>query len=800
MSVEPPTMQLEQLNPAQREAVTHTEGPLLILAGAGSGKTRVLTYRIAHILEQGLARRNQIMAVTFTNKAAREMKERLAEICGPGRFPDLGTFHAVCTRWLRRHPEAVGLNSNFVIYATAEQRLLMKEVLRDMGKDIKKFTPRSFLSQVSHWKNHMITPSQAAKQCRLAYEQDRVKAYEMYQERLHRNQAVDFDDILLKTVQLFRNHPQILEDFQERIHYILIDEYQDVNPVQYELVRTLAGKRRNLCAVGDDDQSIYAFRGADISILLSFEKHFPEAKIVKLEQNYRSSQWILAASNQVVSNNRGRRSKALWTARKGGEKLTYHSATDGRDEARWVARTIRGLGNRKYSDVVILYRTNAQSRLLEEGMIQGGIPYKIVGGVRFFERKEIKDILSYLAVLINPADSVSVKRIVNAPARGVGATSIQRLEEWAQENDAIVYEALFHTDKIKLPGKARKNLEELALWMEELRESLEFMSVTDLVVTVLTRSGYTRALEEENSVEARARLENLDELVNVTGEFDRNAEETTLEAFLSEVSLLSDQDTYEEAPDTVTLMTLHAAKGLEFPVVFLVGMEEETFPHSRSIDDPDQMEEERRLCYVGMTRAMDKLYLTSARSRNLHGMPAPKKVSRFLEEIPEETMDGKIMRWAPEEPPAIGSSQWRGWGRTSGGRSAGGGRVKTLKGDAAKRAAPKRSTPKAKPVSAFSAGDRVLHQTFGLGRVSAAKGDIVTVDFDTKGTKKLKQSFLQMAPADATTEEAPKLRVGDRVEHSRWGSGIVKHTEQETVTVIFPGITLNMSVNEACRK
>lgn len=776
---------LEQLNPPQHEAVVTTEGPLLILAGAGSGKTRVLTRRVAYILREKLARRHQIMAVTFTNKAAKEMKERVAELCGPGRFRDLGTFHSVCARWLREHAQAMGIDPNFAIYATAEQQTVMKEVLREMGKDIKKFTPRSFLSRVSRWKNLMISPDQAEQQARMVFEYDQIKAYRLYQQKLRQNQALDFDDILYKCVELFRHHPQILEEYQDRLKYILIDEYQDVNPVQYELVKLLAGKHRNLCAVGDDDQSIYAFRGADIQILLSFEKDFPEAKLIKLEENYRSTRWILTASNQVVAHNEGRRSKALWTSREGGEKLSYHGAADGRAEARFVAKTARETG-RQYSDIVVLYRTNAQSRLIEEAMIQAAIPYKIVGGLRFYERKEIKDILSYMRVLANTADSISLKRVVNAPSRGVGATSLSRLDEWAAENEKTVYQALFHLDEIKLPSKARAGLEDLVLWMDELREGRQFMSVSDLVVTILEKSGYSKALDDENTVEARTRLENLDELVNVTADFDRNADEATLENFLAEVSLLSDQDTYEETPNTVTLMTLHAAKGLEFPVVFLVGLEEETFPHSRALEEPDQMEEERRLCYVGMTRAMDKLYLTSAFSRSIHGMPRPRKASRFLEEIPAETMEGKVMRWAPEEPPAIGSSMWRGQAPS---------RVKTLKGEAAKRAVRPAPVKRSKPVSAFEEGDRVLHKTFGGGRVTAVSGEIVTVEFDTKGTKKLKESFLQRSQ-----ESNGSVQVGDRVNHERYGAGVVKHAEADVVTVIFPGMVINMSMAEACRR
>ncbi len=785
---------LEKLNPQQREAVVTTEGPVLILAGAGSGKTRVLTHRIAYLLEQGKAHRGQILAVTFTNKAAAEMKERVAQLCGPGRFRDLGTFHSVCARWLRSEAEKVGLVSSFVIYATAEQLLLMKQVLTDMGRDLKKFTPRSFLSHISGWKNRMITPAQAAAQARQIYEEDLAEAYRLYQKKLVENQAVDFDDILTRAVDLLRDHPDVLSRFQERIRYIMIDEYQDVNPVQYELVRLLAGSRRNLCAVGDDDQSIYAFRGADVSILLRFEKDFPEAKVIKLEQNYRSTKWILQAANQVVAHNTGRKSKALWTDREGGEKLSYFKAADGRDEARYIARTLKDLKSvhsYRHGDFVILYRTNAQSRLLEEGLIQASLPYKIVGGLRFFERKEIKDVLAYLQILENPADSLALRRLINAPARGVGNTSLSRLVDYAESHGLSLYESLRCSEQIKLPGKARKNIASLVEWLDRLQAQAGQLPVTEIVMKVMHETGYVKSLEEENTVEAQARLENLDELVNVTGEYDRNADEPSLGGFLADVALLSDQDTYEDQSDTVTMMTLHAAKGLEFPVVFLAGLEEETFPHIRCLDDPDQMEEERRLCYVGLTRAMDQLYLSSANSRMIRGMTVPRKASRFLQEIPEQTLSTKGLRWEPEEPPAIGSSQWRGWGQSSQAS-----KVRTYRGQqAAQRVGP--SGRKSGPTSAFSEGDRVVHKTFGEGTVVKAKKDIVTVDFDKGLQKMLKQDFLKALASDS--QPLRRLEIGDRVQHARYGAGIVKSAEPETVTVIFPGITVSMTHAEASR-
>ncbi len=596
---------LEGLNPPQLQAVTTTEGPVLVLAGAGSGKTRVLTRRIAYLLDQGKTTRSGILAVTFTNKAAREMKERIEALCGPGRFPNLGTFHSVCSRWLRREGEILGLSPRFTIYDTSEQLLVMKQVVRqDLKLDDKKWRPRYFLSWVSRWKNQYIKVPQALDMARDPVTRNVAAAYECYQKRLEQNQAVDFDDLLFKTVDLFMADPDLLAAYRRRIDYILIDEYQDVNNVQYELVKLLAGEHRNLCCVGDDDQSIYRFRGVDVTILLRFEEDFPEAVVIKLEQNYRSTSYILQAANAVVAHNVGRKAKALWTDQGQGEKLTYHCAADGREEARYVARKLLELcrdGTRSLGDCVVLYRTNAQSRLLEEAMIQAGIPYRVVGGVRFFDRKEIKDIICYLRVLQNPADNLSLLRIINVPPRGVGAASLKRLAEFARREGVSLFDGVRRGDEIALPSKAAKSLRELVTWVEELRTRIVAgdpdLHITSIVQQILDKSGYRKALEAENTVEAQARLDNLEEFINVAADFDRDAEERTLEAFLAEMSLLTDQDTYEESGSSVTLMTLHAAKGLEFPVVFLVGLEEGIFPHSRALEETDDaqaaLEEER---------------------------------------------------------------------------------------------------------------------------------------------------------------------------------------------------------------
>ncbi len=837
---------LEGLNPPQAEAVERTEGPLLILAGAGSGKTRVLTRRIAYMLSQRLARRHEILAVTFTNKAAKEMQHRIQELCGPGRFPDLGTFHSVCARWLRVHADRIGLAKEFAIYATDEQMICMREVVKEWNRDEKQFKPRSLLSGVSRFKNLLLTPDDAEKLAKNRYEQDLVEAYRRYQKKLQQNQAVDFDDLLLRTVELFRKDPEILQQFQQRIRYILIDEYQDVNPVQYELVRLLAGERRNLCVVGDDDQSIYAFRGADVSIMLRFEQDFHDAKVIKLEQNYRSSKQILDASNAVVAHNLGRKHKQLWTDKPGGEKLQYFMGGDGRDEGRFITKSIRNeiAKGRSPKDFVLLYRTNSQSRLLEEAMINAGLPYKIIGGLRFFERKEIKDVLAHLAVMLNPSDSVSLKRIINVPARGVGDVTWQKLMSGAAEAGATPFEALLTPERWGISGKVGLAIRSLGEWMFELASSIAVLptpvvtpqnapsllepsnepaaevqlleGVTPLVLAILEKSGYKKMLRDENTVESTARLENLDELINVTTEFDSRSEEATLANFLAEVSLLSDQDTYSEEKESITLMTLHAAKGLEFPVVFLAGLEEETFPHARSLDDPDQMEEERRLCYVGMTRAMSRLYLSSVQTRELNGMRMGKMPSRFLKEVPAELIER--VGWEPAAPkpaarpsydsderPSYGSGRpntgWKGFGQTAGGGQA---PVKQYTGAAAMQRVQPKAQPRPQPGCAFLAEDQVLHVSFGRGVVQLVEGDIVTVEFEGKGVKRLKADFLKRVPPTASLQgqsmsSSSTISVGDRLDHPRWGEGVVKSCDASTASVLFPGLTVTLSIAEAGR-
>ena len=791
------------LNPPQKEAVLTTEGPLLLLAGAGSGKTRVLTRRIAYILATGKARRHEILAVTFTNKAAKEMAERVAQLCGPGRFPDLGTFHSVCARWLRRYGHVIGLDSSFTIYAGAEQQVLMKEVLKELNIDSQKYKPAVLLAQISSWKNRLIDPLQARMSSNF-HLQTYVRAYEEYQKKLTANKALDFDDILWKAVEMLQKDEPLRQQFQERLRYLCIDEYQDVNPVQYELIRLLAAPQNNICAVGDDDQSIYAFRGADISIILRFEQDFPEAKVIRLEQNYRSTEYILSAANRVVSHNQGRKRKNLWTEKKGGHKLEFFRAADGRDEARYIAGSISSLRYdpskpRALADFVVLYRTNAQSRLIEEAMIQAGLPYQIIGGLRFFERKEIKVMLSYFRVLNNPSDSVSLRRIINEPTRGIGAKSVERLMELAADSQMPLFYVLERAREAGMSGKAAAAAEEMYVWMQELAQAMassEPLPIAELLNQVLTRSGYKAALKADNSVESQARLENLEELENVTGEFDKNrqsgpyslseleeGQDSPLESFLVEVSLLTDQDRSDER-DQLTLMTLHSAKGLEYPVVYLAGLEEETFPHSRSMDDPEQMEEERRLCYVGLTRAEERLFLTAAASRQIHGSSFIKKVSRFIDEIPSDLFADKPIIERPvrqgrpfDEAPAIGSSSWKGFGQTA------------PRGIGAKSAVP----------SIFATGDRVEHKVFGQGTVTSVGGDILTVDFANGSTRKLKSSFLKKSSSTVDTVKTAQpasYKTGDRVRHSRWGTGTIKGVDAGKLTVVFPGMTVSFSEDD----
>ncbi|MGQ9497093.1 MAG: UvrD-helicase domain-containing protein [Desulfotomaculales bacterium] len=641
---------LGSLNPAQRSAVEHGPGPLLVLAGAGSGKTRVLTYRIAYLIHRYRVPVRNILAITFTNKAAREMRERVEALLPTvGRDLWVATFHSTCARILRREIAALGYDPRFAIYDEGDQQTLIKGCLAELDLDERRHPPAAFRSAISWAKNWLVGPGEYAEQANDRHTELVARVYRLYQERLQENNALDFDDLLLLTVRLFREHPGVLARWQDRFRYILVDEYQDTNHAQYVLVNLLAAGHRNLFVVGDPDQSIYGWRGADITNILNFERDYPEAKVVKLEQNYRSTMRILDAANSVIRHNAARKEKRLWTAKGEGPPLVVYCGADERAEAKFVADRIRELSRsegRTYRDFAVLYRTHAQSRVLEEVLLREGIPYTIVGGLRFYERKEIKDIIAYLRVIANPADGLSLVRVINEPRRGIGKVSIQRLFAYARETGLTPAAALAGAEAVPgLTGKAAKGMKELGALLAEL--AAHPGPVTALVREVYDRTGYWQALVNEGTVEAETRMENLLEFLTVTQTFDASTG-GTLGEFLAELALLTDIDRYDERADAVTLMTLHSAKGLEFPVVFLIGMEESIFPHARALYEPQELEEERRLCYVGITRAQERLYLTYAAQRMLYGRYCENEPSRFLEEIPPELTD----IWEEDEVPA----------------------------------------------------------------------------------------------------------------------------------------------------
>ncbi|ABO50858.1 ATP-dependent DNA helicase PcrA [Desulforamulus reducens MI-1] len=725
---------LSQLNPAQEEAVQHTEGPLLVLAGAGSGKTRVLTHRIAQILSQGVRPYN-ILAITFTNKAANEMRARVENLV-PQAAKDLWvtTFHSACLRILRREIDVMGYGSNFSIYDDADQQTVIKECLKELEIDEKRFQPRAMLSAISGAKNKLQTPAQYDRQAFEYFEQVAARVYRLYQEKLFKNNAVDFDDLIMLTVRLFKENPDVLAYYQNKFKYILVDEYQDTNHTQYVLVNMLAESHRNVCVVGDPNQSIYKWRGADINNILDFERDYPEAKVVKLEQNYRSTGNILQAANAVIKNNAEAKDMKLWTSKGEGNRIHIYRAENERFESMYIADRVKDLRfshNRKYRDMVILYRTHAQSRVFEEVFLRQGIPYSIFGGQKFYDRKEIKDLLSYLRVIANPVDSQSLLRIINVPKRGVGAASIEKLTNFATERDLTVLMALALVDDIPgVPAKARKQCRELADNLASLKKQVEFLSVTEITEEVLNRTGYKAELELENTVEARTRLENLQEFLTVTKEYDKQQGEETggLADFLSTISLVTDLDRHDPQADQITLMTLHSAKGLEYPVVFLTGMEEGVFPHSRALYDEEELEEERRLAYVGITRAEEELYITHCWERTLFGRTNMNAKSRFLEEIPLELTVGQ----SPVKKLAAGS-----------------GLIKSsLFNKTGTIATQAPAAPAAVPKS-YLLGDKVRHAKWGDGVIVKVKGNggnaEITVAFPEMGLKTL---IAQYAPLE----------------------------------------------------
>ena len=761
----------DKLNEPQREAVYHTDGPLLILAGAGSGKTRVLTHRIAYLIgERGVNAWN-ILAITFTNKAAEEMRQRVDNLVGFGAESVwVSTFHSACVRILRRFIDRLGYENHFTIYDTDDQKTLIKEVCRKVDVDTKVFKERSLLSAISSAKNEMILPDEFELNAGGDFAKMKIaKVYREYETQMRANNALDFDDLLVKTVQLLQTQPDVLESYQERFRYIMVDEYQDTNTVQFQLVSLLAGKYKNLCVVGDDDQSIYKFRGANIRNILDFEHEFPDAKVIKLEQNYRSTGNILNAANSVIANNRGRKEKSLWTENGEGELIRLRQFDTAFDEADFIGEDIKNAVRQggSYNDSAVLYRTNAQSRLLEEKFIAMNIPYKIVGGVNFYARREIKDLLAYLKTIDNGRDDVAVRRIINVPKRGIGLTTINRIQESATERGIGFYEALLAPELIAGVGRSATKLDSFAALIEYFKTLAEEMNITDLLQEVIEKTGYIESLENEDKEEAKTRKENIDELISKAATYEESCqdkdEKATLSGFLEEVALVADIDSLDEDQEYVVLMTLHSAKGLEFPRVYLAGMEDGLFPGYMSINagDREELEEERRLCYVGITRAEQELTLTSARRRMVHGETQYNPMSRFVKEIPRELLDTGNKKFTQEtEMPAQQNTYARAreafraqafagaLGGMTPAKNQGAG--KSLTGSQALASLQKGSQLAAGgngPLG-YEVGDRVRHVKFGEGTVTDIKeggrDHEVTIEFDSVGTRKMFAKFAKL--------------------------------------------------------
>ncbi len=719
------------LNPQQAEAVINTEGPMLIMAGAGSGKTKVLTCRVANLLQKGV-RPYRILAITFTNKAAAEMRERVNNMSGPAaKDVWLFTFHAFCARFLRMEIDKLpGYGGNFAIYDTADSQNLIKQILKEMNLDDKRFQPSGILSRISNAKNALQDAAAFARQAGDFYEQKVADIYSRYEQKLQLNNALDFDDLLMLSIKLLQENKEVREKYQDRFDYLLVDEYQDTNHAQYLLTKFLAAKHRNICVVGDADQSIYGWRGADIQNILDFEKDYPDAKVIKLEQNYRSTQIILDAANAVIENNSGRKPKNLWTENKSGADIIYFQAVDERDEARFVIEQLQNLQrteNKKLGDMAILYRTNTQSRIFEEMLIKSGISYNMVGGLKFYERKEIKDIIAYLRVIFNPADSLSLLRIINVPKRGIGDASLAKIQAYAAANNVSLFEAVSNAAAIDgLSSRFVSKLDDLAGIIFELMNLANEAPVEDLIDRVLRDTGYLEELENERTPQAQSRIDNLHELISVAQEFAASEEENNLENFLAHVALVSDIDDTELGEDAITLMTLHSSKGLEFPVVFLVGMEEGLFPHARTLMDETEIEEERRLCYVGITRAKEKLFLSSTKMRTIYGNTVTYPPSRFLQEIP-----ARLVKTIKRQE-----------------------RFSALENF--KQVSEKYSARPQKPASTFNP-----------------------------------HSFMPQKPAAAAGGTGTRFNTGDRVSHSKWGEGMVVSVKDspdgQEVKVAFAG-------------
>ena len=745
----------DTLNEPQRPAVLQTEGPVLILAGAGSGKTKALTCRAAYLIEEKGVSPYQIMAITFTNKAAGEMRERISQMVGCGSEGIwVTTFHSTCVRILRRYIDRIGFDTNFSIYDADDQKTLMKELCKRLEVDTKIYKERALLAAISSAKDELIGPMEFAKNAGSDYiKQKQAQVYLEYQKALKKNNALDFDDLIFYTVELFRKDEEVLAGYQERFRYIMVDEYQDTNTAQFQLIRLLADRYKNLCVVGDDDQSIYKFRGANIYNILNFETYFPQAVVIKLEQNYRSTQNILDAANEVIANNRSRKAKRLWTANETGDRIRFYPFETAYEEAEFTAKDIMQKVYKQgyqYRDCAILYRTNAQSRLFEEKFVVSNIPYKIVGGINFYARKEIKDLLAYLKTIDNGSDDLAVRRIINVPKRGIGATTLNRVQEYAIARELSFYDALKAADDIPSIGKASAKIRPFVLLIQSMRSKLGLIGVTELLEEVIETTGYVKELEEEGTEEAAARIENIDELISKAAAYEEAEEEPSLSGFLEEIALVADIDSLEEDSNYVVLMTMHSAKGLEFSNVYLAGMEDGLFPSYRSIvsDTPiEDMEEERRLAYVGITRAKEHLTITSARMRMVRGETQFNKVSRFVKEIPKELLEE-------------GAAHERAKERLSEEQRP---REENRKREMFRKA---KETLHRKPIAAgtydmsrnfgsaqkealdYQVGDRVRHIKFGEGIVTqiadGGRDYEVTVDFDTAGVKKMFAVFAKL--------------------------------------------------------
>ncbi|MFR7921391.1 MAG: DNA helicase PcrA [Roseburia faecis] len=761
---------LDALNEPQRQAVMATDGPLLILAGAGSGKTRVLTHRTAYLIEECGVNPYNIMAITFTNKAAGEMRERIDQMVGYGSESIwVCTFHSTCVRILRRYIDRLGFGTNFTIYDSDDQKTLMKDICKRLEIDTKMYKEKMFLSAISSAKDELIDPIEFETRAAGDYvKRKQAQVYREYQQALKQNNALDFDDLIMKTVELFKLDKEVLASYQDRFRYIMVDEYQDTNTAQFELIRLLALKYQNLCVVGDDDQSIYKFRGANIYNILNFEHHFPDATVIKLEQNYRSTQNILDAANAVIANNQGRKEKRLWTDNGAGDKITFEQLDTAAEEADFVARDIARRvrkGEYQYKDCAILYRTNAQSRLFEERFITANIPYKIFGGVNFYARKEVKDLLAYLKTIDNGQDDLAVRRIINIPKRGIGAASINKVALYAQEQEISFYDALCVAEQVPGLGKAAAKIRPFVLFIQSMKAKAKLLSVADLLQEVIETTGYVRELEAEGTDEAEARIENIDELISKAVDYAEGEEAPTLNGFLENVALVADIDSFDENSDYVVLMTLHSAKGLEFPNVYLAGLEDGLFPSYMSITSDNsqaEIEEERRLAYVGITRAKKNLTITSARVRMVRGQTQYGKVSRFVREIPPELLSGKIYEPKTKEEPIEQSTFQKArkafrtvpsYGGSGYGKEVGEGYGSTFRSSKATKPVytkveNQRDFGSAGGVLSYQVGDRVRHIKFGDGEVmaivSGGRDYEVTVDFDKAGTKKMFASFAKL--------------------------------------------------------